>query len=122
MDIYVTLAFMKDQQRAWFIILKFSKYHFSIHICSWHTNICIRRAGFSPIEHKNITAGCHSLPSIAVYTAGLLLVQQMGEDRIPPQFSLMPLQTQANQVVCAGVSSCRASTSEVCICSGVHKF
>jgi len=44
---YVTLAFMKNKQKAWLFILQSSKNNFSIHICSWHKNICMQRGVFS---------------------------------------------------------------------------
>lgn len=81
MDMYVTLAFRKDQKKARLFILKSSKYCFNTHICSRHTSISTCRAGCSPTQHNNRIAGCHSLPDIAACTARLPPAQRLGEDR-----------------------------------------
>lgn len=52
-------------------------------------------------SHKNMLAGCHSLPDIAACTARLLLVQRLGEDRTTAQSPAMLLQTRLSGLVSA---------------------
>lgn len=77
---------------------------------------------FFPIEHKHIITGCHS---IAVYTAGLLLVQQMGEDHIPHRSHWChrkPEQTGLFVLASAAAAppQWRCVFAEVCICSNTR--